>query len=656
MNSESICTVQFYNKFDIFNVSKFSTHITMSNNLHMISTYLPNYDYRCRWLAGNTFQKAGLLPEFVFGKLLQIENNTVISKDETRPIPMSICKCTSPSLCTYSTTIDHDCYLSHLGSIFPGQTIRVQLTVKKRWQHHNFSVITIVVHNTEEDDCSVVDTFQLSQTHFNHDCNNYSYTLWPKNESINVCKLFIGLQNMPEMFYIEFKPCPLGFTYQENRKSCYCDPVLNNNEVIFIKSCNLSDETILRPAYSWISAKRDDNTNSTAYIVSSYCPFKRCLSYQSNLNLSNPDSQCQFNRTGLLCGKCQQGLSTVFGSHKCKHCSNIYLLIIIPIAIAGVAFIMLLYIFNLTIKIGTVNTFIFHVNIININISMIFPDCQSFTCVTLAYMNFDFRTKSCFYDGMDDYAKALLPLVLPLYLISIAIVFIILSRYSATVQRFTARKALPVLATLFLFSYTKILISVCNVLFRYSAVTHLPSNKTELVWTVSTTTSLFGLKFLALFIVCMILFLILLPFNLILLFTRALSCLRVITIFKPILDTYFGAYKDSAYYWTGLLLLIRAVVYALPAIDEDLSFLVISILFGGLLCLHATVQPYKSKFFNIQECIAILNLLTVHAALLYKKNVVGQKNSNGSDKHWCLLFHNSNCASLLYIQMEQFDC
>ena len=307
---------------------------------------------------------------------------------------------------------------------------------------------------------SVVDTFQLSQTHFNHECNNYSYTLWPRNERVSLCRLFIGLRNMPEMFYIEFKPCPLGFTYQENRKSCYCDLVLNSNEVIFIKSCNLNDETILRPAYSWISAKRDVDTNNTTYIVSSYCPFEHCLPYQSNLDLSNPDSQCQFNRTGLLCGKCQQGLSTVFGSHKCKHCSNIYLLIIIPIAIAGVAFIMLLYIFNLTIKIGTVNTFIFYVNIININISMIFPDCQSFTCVALAYMNFDFRTNSCFYNGMDDYAKAWLPLVLPLYLISIAIIFIILSRYSATVQRFTAKKALPVLATLFLFSYTKILISV----------------------------------------------------------------------------------------------------------------------------------------------------------------------------------------------------
>ena len=379
MNFEPLCTVQFYTGYQVYDVSKLLTRVTMSNNIHMISKYLPNYDYKCRWLAGNAFQKAGLQPEFVYRTLLQIENNTVISKDKKRPIPLSICQCVNPgprSGVKYGSNC-HDCYSIHLGSIFPGQAIRVKLIVAKLWLYHNLSAITIVVHNTEDDDCSVVDTFQLSQTHLNHECNNYSYTLWPKNESINLCKLFIGLQNIPEMFYVQFKPCPLGFTYQENRKSCYCDPVLNKNVVISIESCNLSDETILRPANSWIFAKKD-NTNNIIYVVSSHCPHERCLPYQSNLNLSNPDSQCQFNKAGLLCGNCQQGLSSVFGSHHCEHCSNMYILLIIPNAIAGVVFVTLLYIFNLTVRNGTVNTCIFYINIINIHALMFFPKDNSF--------------------------------------------------------------------------------------------------------------------------------------------------------------------------------------------------------------------------------------------------------------------------------------
>ena len=622
MNSEPICAVQFYTALSKFNVSQLSIHIIVSGNIHMNSKRIPNYNHNCRWLAGNAFLKAGLHAEFAYGKLLQVINNTVISKDVKRPIPLSICKCTKPSPGP-SINYNIDCYSPHLGSIFPGQTLKVKFILQKQWLYHSFSM-PIVVENTIDDNCSVVEISQMSQSHLNHDCNSYSYTLWPKDETVKMCELFIGLPNMPEMFYVQFKPCPLGFTLQENRKSCYCDPVLNKNEVISIKSCNLNDETILRPAYSWISAKRD-NTNNITYVISSYCPFEHCLPHQSNLKFSNPDSQCQFNRTGLLCGKCQQGLSTVFGSFKCKQCSNIYLLLIIPIAIAGVIFITLLYFFNLTVRNGTVNTCIFYINILNINVYMLFPNCDSFTCVALSYMNFDFRTRSCFYNGMDDYAKEWLHLVLPLYLIIIAIVFIILSRYSVTVQRLTAKKALPVLATLFLFSYTKVLIIVCNVLFRYSTITHLPSNKTELVWSISTTTPLFGVKFLALFIVCIILILILLLFNLILLFTRALSCLRLITTFKPILDNYFGPYKDGAYYWTGLLLLIRGTVYTLSAIDEDIGLLAIPALLGGLLCVHAAVQPFKSKFYNIQECITVLNLLVVYSALSYKKNSIGLK-------------------------------
>ena len=481
INSEPICSVQFYAGSDIFNVSKFLTRVVISSNVHMTSTYLPKYDYRCRWLVGSAFQRAGLKPKTVYGKLLQIKNNTVIGEHNKRPIPLSICKCMHPnpwSSPEMNSDDNYDCYSSHLGSIFPGQTLEAALVVKKQWpQYHNFSSINIVVHSTENDDCNVVNTFQLSQTHLDPGCNNYSYTLWPKTKSIKVCKFFIGLQSVPEMFYVQFKPCPLGFTLQDDKKSCYCDPVLSNYKVISIKSCNLNDETVLRPAYSWISATRSNITNFTpSYIVSSYCPFQRCLPYQSHLKLSNPDSQCQFNRTGLLCGRCQQGLSTVFGSHQCKRCSNAYLLLAVPFTIAGVVFVALLYIFDLTVRNGMVNTCIFYINILDINILLLFPNCESFICVALSYMNLEFRNNSCFYNGMDDYAKLWLYFSIPSFLIAIATILIILSRYSVTVQRLTSKKALPVLATLLLFSYIKLLIFVCNILFQYSNIIHLPSN------------------------------------------------------------------------------------------------------------------------------------------------------------------------------------
>ena len=126
-NSEPICTIQLFSLNDIFNISKLLTHITMSNNIHMISKYLPNYDYRCRWLAGNAFQRSGLEPKFVYEKLIEIKNNTIISENQIRPVPLSICKCIHPypwSGAQHSDD-DFDCYSSNLGSIFPGQTLKI---------------------------------------------------------------------------------------------------------------------------------------------------------------------------------------------------------------------------------------------------------------------------------------------------------------------------------------------------------------------------------------------------------------------------------------------------------------------------------------------------------------------------------------------------
>ena len=178
-----------------------------------------------------------------------------------------------------------------------------------------------------------------------------------------------------------------------------------------------------------------------------------CPSY---LNLTTPDAQCQFNRSGILCGHCQQGLSVMFASSRCQHCSSIHLLLIVPIAIAGILLVLILFILNLTVTDGTINVLLLYVNLAGINSTALF---QTFTPVYTftSLANLDLGIQTCFYDGMDDYAKMWLQLAFPFYLIFIATSLIITSRYSSTIQRLTARRALPVLATLFLLSYAKIL-------------------------------------------------------------------------------------------------------------------------------------------------------------------------------------------------------
>ena len=95
---------------------------------------------------------------------------------------------------------------------------------------------------------------------------------------------------------------------------------------------------------------------------------------------------------------------------------------------------------------------------------------------------------------MDSYAKMWLQLF-PLYLILMATFIIIASRYYYRIQRLTFARFLPVLATLFLLSYTGILRAVSTVLFSYSTITELPSSDQKLVWSIDASVPLFGVKF-----------------------------------------------------------------------------------------------------------------------------------------------------------------
>ena len=522
-----------------------------------------------------------------------------------------------------------NCYINTLGSIYPGQNIafNVSLNPETFW----FKNMPITTSSYE---CSAL-TLLEEQYNIKCFCPEYciaapgctelNYVILSKEDTY--CKLFLYSDSYVTVYFMKVLKCPLGFSPGTGKFSrrCICDPILVVNKVT--QECNINDQTILRPAISWISATTAADNNSYTYHISLHCPFQYCLSYSSYFRFSNSNSQCQFSRSGLLCGQCQRGLSTVFSSINCKVCSNIYLLLIIPIAVIGF-FLVILLLFdnNLTVTDGAINGFILYANIISINNPAVFLNYHttkfmpSYTYISL--VNLDLGIQTCFYNGMDDYAKMWLQLVFPIYLIFISTLIIITSRYSTTIQRLTARRVLPVLATLFLLSYTKILRIVSSVLFFYSTITHLPSNHKTRVWSVDANVPLFEARFTILFIVCLLLFLILLPFNAILLFTKTSLRFAFVSRFIPIIDAYQGPYKRELYYWPGLQLMIRIVFFGLALLERNLNLLLGSIFLGIMMCIQAAVCPFKSKIKNYQELLVMLNLQIVYISLLYDKDAV----------------------------------
>ena len=480
---------------------------------------------------------------------------------------------------------------------------------------HYYTKVTVIsdVSEPHTKPCVVLNFIEQSQLISDNNCSELSYSSL-KFVYGDWCMLLLKITNDDKRFFIRKLSCPPGFV--EINKICECDPMIVNYG---ITKCDINNQTVLRPANTWITATAQI---PYSYHITEYCPFHYCLPHSSYLNVSTPNLQCQFNRSGLLCGHCQQGLSAIFSSSQCQHCSNVYLFLVIPIIISGILLVVMLFILNTTITDGTINGFILFVNIISINSSLIFSQVNSFTpaYIFISLANLDLGIQTCFYNGMDDYAKMWLQLAFPFYLIFIATLIIITSRYSTTIQRLTARRALPVLATLFLLSYTKILRIVSSVLFFYSTITHLPSKHTTLVWSVDANIPLFGVRFTILFIVCLILFLILVPFNVILLFTRTLSRFRFINKFKPLLDAYQGPYKTKFYYWTGLQLLIRAIYYGISSLDRNLNLTISIALFSFIEGIQGALKPFKDASKNFQEQLFIIYLTILYAYLLYNQD------------------------------------
>lgn len=108
----------------------------------------------------------------------------------------------------------------------------------------------------------------------------------------------------------------------------------------------------------------------------------------------------------------------------------------------------------------------------------------------------------------------------------------------------------------------------------------------------------------------------LLLFNILLLFTRILSHIKFIGAFKPLFDAYFGPYKDKFFFWTGLQLLMRAVILGLSALNRDINFTGGIFVIGTALCLQGILHPFKSKIKNAQELLILFNLLMVYVIAL----------------------------------------
>ena len=198
-----------------------------------------------------------------------------------------------------------------------------------------------------------------------------------------------------------------------------------------------------------------------------YCPFDYCkpISSQTPFKLNQPsdiDEQCAFNRSALLCGSCESGLSLSLGSSLCVTCPRLWpiqlIAIIIAAIVAGIVLVLVLLFLNLTVAVGSLNGLILYANIIYANRSIFSLEEQSFLVTFVSWLNLDFGIDICLFPGLNAYTKTWLQLLFPVYVIFLVAFIIIISSFSLRFSKIIGKKdPVGTLATLILFSYAKLL-------------------------------------------------------------------------------------------------------------------------------------------------------------------------------------------------------
>ena len=195
--------------------------------------------------------------------------------------------------------------------------------------------------------------------------------------------------------------------------------------------CNIDSQMYSSPPGYWTGSNANNNTISYNHI----CPPNYCdPKFQDfTLNDSITDLSCLSNRTGILCGQCKENYSAVFGSDACyDNCTDLYLLTLLMYAIAGLILAVLLFALRLTVATGIINGVIFYANILGLLMDELTRDYSgvhmAFFRIVISLLNLNLGFPLCFYKGMTTTAKVGFQFIFPVYLLSIIVGMIIISK------------------------------------------------------------------------------------------------------------------------------------------------------------------------------------------------------------------------------------
>ena len=288
----------------------------------------------------------------VFDMLVQYQADNTASNLSSDPFHICPCKNNHPNCNIYQS--------NKILSIYPGETFQVSVVSTGQ---RNGIVPAEVKGNVDRG--RLLSSQYVQQT--TKTCTTLNYTVFSQQTWSKV-ELYVDgpCSTFGDKLVLELninRTCPPGFEISQDEHSCVCDQAFQQ----YTNNCNITN------GLGQITRESDDTfwigyDQSHGLTVHPQCPFDYCVDDTVVFPLNNTNIQCAYHRSGLLCGACNsKGYSLVLGSSRCKQCTNIYLLLLIPFALMGIALVFLLLVCKLTVATGTLSGLVFYANIVGAN-------------------------------------------------------------------------------------------------------------------------------------------------------------------------------------------------------------------------------------------------------------------------------------------------
>jgi len=326
---------------------------------------------------------------------------------------------------------------------------------------------------------------------------------------------------------------------------------------------------VLREGRFWVTFAK--NTSPVGFQLHLYCPYDYCLPTTTpvyiNFNIpQGADAQCARNRSGIMCGTCNSGLSVTFGSSHCKSCSNQWLVLLLPFALCGVALVAFLLVCNMTIAVGTINGLLLYVDIVNAYSTIFYPfEKPAVLSVIIAWLSLDFGIETCFYSGMDAYAKAWLQFLFPFYITALAAVLSVVSRYSNALTRLLSNRLVPFMATVVFLSCLKCF----RIMLTALSLTKLdyPDGSQDIVWLLDPSVVYLKGKHIPLFVAGVLIGVVRSMYTFLLFFGHWVLHYPVLSKMKAFLNAHYAPFTSKHSFFFGLLVMVRLVLSLFSAFN-----------------------------------------------------------------------------------------